>query len=175
MKSDRNKKILLGALLLVMFITWYLVLDTPDFISPQNETEKKIEKKNLKGDNFIYDQSLKVLLARLKSKSYNDSIFGEIKKARFEVKNNKNIRNPFDPNRNSKKILVQGRIKRGSKYRKKMILQGIIWDISKPFSIINDEILSIGDTVQSYIIKEIKRNCVIIERKGKQKTLWIPE
>lgn len=50
---------------------------------------------------------------------------------------------------------------------KGLILGGIMWDKEKPFAIINDEIVKIGDGIGDNIVIEIKQDSVILNGGGK--------
>lgn len=50
-------------------------------------------------------------------------------------------------------------------------LQGIFWDERKPMAIINDEVVKTGDTVAGAIVKEIRRDAVVVEYGGELFTL----
>ncbi|NQT22894.1 MAG: hypothetical protein HQ579_05575 [Candidatus Omnitrophica bacterium] len=56
-------------------------------------------------------------------------------------------RNPFAP---------------GSAGRGGLSLSGIIWSKRSPKAVINSEVVSVGDNIGVYSVKEIKKDCVIL-------------
>lgn len=54
-----------------------------------------------------------------------------------------------------------------------LTLTGILWDDKKPLAIINNAIAGVGDTVNDSVIKEVRRDLVIIEQAGIRYTLWL--
>lgn len=54
-----------------------------------------------------------------------------------------------------------------------LTLSGIIWDRKKPLAIINDRVVSVGDTVKGATILEILKDMVVFEQEGVYYTLWL--
>ncbi|HSR36477.1 MAG TPA: type II secretion system protein N [Desulfurivibrionaceae bacterium] len=54
-----------------------------------------------------------------------------------------------------------------------LTLSGIIWDRKKPLAIINDRVVSVGDTVKGSVILEILKDMVVFEQEGIYHTLWL--
>lgn len=54
-----------------------------------------------------------------------------------------------------------------------LTLSGIIWDRKKPLAIINDRVVSVGDTVKGSVILEILKDMVVFEQEGVYHTLWL--
>jgi len=54
-----------------------------------------------------------------------------------------------------------------------LTLSGIIWDRKKPLAIINDRVVSVGDTVKGSTILEILKDMVVFEQEGAYHTLWL--
>ncbi|MEW6593276.1 MAG: type II secretion system protein N [Thermodesulfobacteriota bacterium] len=54
-----------------------------------------------------------------------------------------------------------------------LALSGIIWDRKKPLAVINDRVVSVGDTVKGSTILEILKDMVVFEQEGVYHTLWL--
>lgn len=54
-----------------------------------------------------------------------------------------------------------------------LTLSGIIWDRKKPLAIVNDRVVSVGDSVKGSIILEILKDMVVFEQEGIYHTLWL--
>ena len=54
-----------------------------------------------------------------------------------------------------------------------LTLSGIIWDRKKPLAIINDRVVSVGDTVKGATILEVLKDMVVFEQEGVYHTLWL--
>jgi type II secretory pathway component PulC len=54
-----------------------------------------------------------------------------------------------------------------------LTLSGIIWDRKKPLAIINDRVVSVGDTVKGSTVLEILKDMVVFEQEGVYHTLWL--
>ena len=54
-----------------------------------------------------------------------------------------------------------------------LTLSGIIWDRKKPLAIINDRVVSVGDTVKGSTILEVLKDMVVFEQDGVYHTLWL--
>ena len=54
-----------------------------------------------------------------------------------------------------------------------LTLSGIIWDKNKPQAVINDHLVTKGDTVGDSVIKQILKDLVVIEQNGVSYELWL--
>ena len=54
-----------------------------------------------------------------------------------------------------------------------LTLSGIIWDRRKPLAIINDRVVSVGDSVKGSTILEILKDMIVFEQDGIYHTLWL--
>lgn len=91
-----------------------------------------------------------------KNQIINDSI--------FTLYANKPItKNPFYHNRKR----VAGRVKKA-----KLYLMGILFRHNNAQALINDKVLGVGDLISGYQVKNISRESVILEKAGKNITLY---
>ncbi|MBI4435993.1 MAG: hypothetical protein HY590_01045 [Candidatus Omnitrophica bacterium] len=70
-------------------------------------------------------------------------------------------RNPF---------LAIGKEKEAT-YLSGLSLTGILWDKDRPLAMINNVVVSVHDTIDSYTIKEIASDAVVLERDGEEYVL----
>ena len=54
-----------------------------------------------------------------------------------------------------------------------LTLSGIIWDKSNPQAVINDHLVTKGETVGDSVIKQILKDLVVLEQNGVSHELWL--
>jgi len=54
-----------------------------------------------------------------------------------------------------------------------LTLSGIIWDKNNPQAVINDHLVTKGETVKDAVIQQILKDLVIFEQGGVSQTLWL--
>ena len=56
---------------------------------------------------------------------------------------------------------------------KKIYLTGILWDENHPTAILNNVMVTVGDTIEDQTVKSIQKDRVIIEKDGHETELYI--
>jgi hypothetical protein len=54
-----------------------------------------------------------------------------------------------------------------------LTLTGIIWDTNKPQAVINDRLVTKGETINNMVVREILKDLVIFEENGLSHELWL--
>jgi len=82
-------------------------------------------------------------------------------------------RDPFNWNRDQISSFKNQESREKSNSVGGLTLSGIIWDKSKPQAIINDRLVTKGETIGDSVIQQILKDLVIFEQNGIANTLWL--